>query len=165
MIIVRGADEMIVLNVASIPSRAEQITHPIGINFGFRTIGRRRLGNLVAVLIGAGEEKRTVADGAVITLQYVRDDRRISVAEVRFGVDVVERRGEVNSLHQRLPTTSKRNCSSTMRRLRLRWIFAAPSALSAVALSAGSRPNWADCFSICDRMSKFTRSSDSLAIL
>ena len=41
------------------------------------------------------------------------------MAEVRLGIDVVERRCEVNFLHQRPPTTPNRNFSSTMRRFEI----------------------------------------------
>jgi hypothetical protein len=42
------------------------------------------------------------------------------MTQVRLGVDVVERRGDVNRRHQRLPTRPKKKFSSTMRRFRLR---------------------------------------------
>ena len=55
--------------------------------------------NLLAVLVGAGEEVHVVAEQAMPAGERVADDRRVGVAEVRLGVDVVDRGGEVVVAH------------------------------------------------------------------
>ena len=50
------------------------------------------LGDLLAVLVHAGQELNVVASGAAIASLNVGDDGGISRAQVRIGVDVVDRR-------------------------------------------------------------------------
>ena len=60
--------------------------------------------DLEPVLVGAGQELDVVAEQAVPAGQRVADDRRVGVAEVRFGVDVVDRRRDVEPAHDRHAT-------------------------------------------------------------
>ncbi len=54
--------------------------------------------DLLAVLVGAGEEKRVDAQHALAAGDGVADDRRVGVADVRTRVDVVDRRRDVELL-------------------------------------------------------------------
>jgi hypothetical protein len=49
------------------------------------------------VLVGAGEEKSLPADLAVEARQAVGDDLLVGVAEMRFGVHVVDRGGDIEA--------------------------------------------------------------------
>ena len=60
----------------------------------------RRLGDLGAVLVGAGEEEDVLAPLAVVARQYVRGHGRVGVAVVRLAVHVVDGRGDVEA-HRR----------------------------------------------------------------
>ena len=51
--------------------------------------------DLLAVFVEAGQEERVVADGPVEPRQRVRHDRRVKRAQVGQGVDVVDRRRDV----------------------------------------------------------------------
>jgi hypothetical protein len=51
--------------------------------------------DLLAVLVGAGEEEGVVAEQAVAAGDDVGDDGGVGVADVRARVDVVDRGGEV----------------------------------------------------------------------
>ena len=54
-----------------------------------------RLRDRLAVLVGAGQEEHVLAALAHVAGEDVGRDRRVRVAEVRLGVDVVDRRGDV----------------------------------------------------------------------
>ena len=62
---------------------------------------RRSVGDFLAVLVGPRQEERWTkrACGA---RQYVRDDRRVSVADMRASADVVDRRRDVIGAFHRL---------------------------------------------------------------
>ena len=51
----------------------------------------------LAVLVGAGEEEDVLAALAVVAGEHVGGDRRVRVAEMRLGVDVEDRRGDVEA--------------------------------------------------------------------
>ena len=52
------------------------------------------------MLVGAGEVKSFIAIGTVIPCQGIRNDHCIRAAQMRFGIDIIERRRDVNSIHQ-----------------------------------------------------------------
>ena len=79
----------------------------------------------LAVLVGAGEEEDVLAALAHVAGEHVGGDRRVRVAEVRLGVDVVDRGGDVVA-HAGL---------------RQRWALAAALA----ARSAPGRGRWRGC--------------------
>ena len=94
---VGGADEEVVGGVDAPDELAElrrvavdQLLrrHPLA-------LGRQR--DRLAVLVGAGEKERVVAALAVVAGEHVGGDRRVRVAEMGLGVDVVDRRGDVEA--------------------------------------------------------------------
>src|SRR5438477_10469799 len=66
----------------------------------------RRALDIDAVLVGAGEKKRFDSLLTFRTRNRVRYDHRIEMAEVRQAVSVVDGRGDVEGLHQRLTSVS-----------------------------------------------------------
>jgi hypothetical protein len=91
VVVVGGADEVVVGDAAGVPGVAEDLTDPIGVCLRRRAGCGRGLRDLVAVLVGAGDQQRRVAARAVPARQRVGDDRRVRMAEVGLGVDVIER--------------------------------------------------------------------------
>ena len=51
----------------------------------------RRFLNFCPMLIHAGEEKRFLAKQSVITLENIRDDRGIAVADMQFRIGIINR--------------------------------------------------------------------------
>src|SRR5207302_8161794 len=90
-----GADEVVVRDAEPPPRLAEDGRDRVGVRLGRDARLGRRLGDLVAVLVGAGQEVHGVAGQAPVAAHRVGDDRRVRVAEVRARVDVVDRRREV----------------------------------------------------------------------
>ena len=93
-----GADEVVVGNVQPLPGAAESLADPVGEGLGVGTGRRSRLEDLLAMLVGTGEEVGTVAVEPVPTRQEVADDGGVGVAEMRLGVDVVDRGGDVKGV-------------------------------------------------------------------
>ena len=62
---------------------------------GAKRLRRGRRAGPLAVLVGAGEKKRVVAQQAMAARDDVGGDGGVGVADVGAGVDVVDRRGEV----------------------------------------------------------------------
>lgn len=59
------------------------------------TLDGGRLGDGLAVLVGAGQEEDVFAALAVVARQHVGRDRRVCVAEMGLRVHVVDRRCDV----------------------------------------------------------------------
>jgi hypothetical protein len=108
---------MIVSKAAFVPysakSRADLIGKLLRVEIGTGC----RLGNFVAMLVGPGEVKSFVTLGAVIPRQRIRKDHCIGAAQMRFRVNIIERRRDVDSVHQGLSTARSNRSSSTIRRL------------------------------------------------
>ena len=72
--------------------------------------------DLLAVLVGAGEEEGIVAEEAVAAGEDVRNDGGVGVADVGARVDVIDRRGEVELLwwlrHRKSQFTTTRRANS-----------------------------------------------------
>ena len=98
---VGGADEEVVGPVDAPGQLAE--TRRVGVDQVPRgdplRLGRQR--HRLAVLVGAGEEEDVLAALAVVAREHVGGDRRVGVAEMRLGVHVVDRGGDVEA-HGRL---------------------------------------------------------------
>ena len=60
-----------------------------------QALALRRLSDRLAVLVGTGEEEDVLAALAVVSGEHVGGDRRVGVAEMWLGVDVVDRGGDV----------------------------------------------------------------------
>jgi hypothetical protein len=89
------ADEVVVGDLEVLPRLGELRRDRIGERL---RIESGRVGgplDVEAVLVGSGQEQHLVAEQPVPARQRVADDRRVGVTQVRFGVDVVDRRGGV----------------------------------------------------------------------
>jgi len=91
----RGADEVVVRDAEAPPGGAERGRDLVGVGLGRHPGLRRRLGDLVAVLVRAGEEVHAVAAQAPVAAHGVGHDRRARVPKVRARVHVVDGRREV----------------------------------------------------------------------
>jgi len=90
-----GADEVVVAEPELVEVGLERAGHLVD-----ELLGRlaRRLGgagDLLAVLVGAGEEVRPVAREPVVAGDGVAADGRVDVPDVRLAVGVVDRRRKV----------------------------------------------------------------------
>ncbi len=92
---VGGADEEVVRDVDARQQREEALGVAVGQLLRGDALALGRLRDRLAVLVGAGEEEDLLAALAHVPGQDVGADRRVRVAEVRRGVDVVDRRGDV----------------------------------------------------------------------
>src|SRR5207247_5451026 len=100
MVRVRGTDKVIVGNVTRVPGCAEGHAHLIGKRLRSHARVCSSLGDLVTVLIGAGEIKGLPPACPVVACQGVGDDHGIGAAQVRVAVDVIERGCEVDAWHR-----------------------------------------------------------------
>ena len=92
------ADEVVVAQPRGVPRRAEEGAHAIGMLARRDAGGGRRLRDLVAVLVGPGEDEGGPPAGAPEAREHVGDERDVGVTEVRLGVDVEQRRGEIDGV-------------------------------------------------------------------
>jgi hypothetical protein len=92
---VRGADEEVVGGVDPRGQREEPLRVAVRQLARGNALAVRGLGHRLAVLVGAREEEDLVPALAHVPRQDVRRDRGVRVAEVRLGVHVVDRRGDV----------------------------------------------------------------------
>ncbi len=94
---VGGADEEVVRQ----PERSPQLPEPGGDHVGVLLRGPpeglRGARDLVAVLVGPGQEERVVAELAVVTGEDVGHDRGVRVTDVRLCVHVVDRGRDVET--------------------------------------------------------------------
>ena len=89
-----GAHEVGVGDVEHLPGIAEGGLHRIAPLLGLHALGRGGIGDLLAVLVHAGDESDVVAVHALVARHRVGGDRRVGGAQMRRGVDVVDGRGE-----------------------------------------------------------------------
>ena len=93
------ADEVVVGDLEPPPCLDELRGDPVGELLRRRAGGLGRLLDLETVLVGAGEELDVVAEQPVPARQRITDDGCVGVAEVRLGVDVVDRGRDVEPTH------------------------------------------------------------------
>jgi hypothetical protein len=93
--LVGGADE----EVVGRPEARHQGLEALGVEvrelLGLKPLGVRRVGDRLAVLVGAGEEEHVLAALAHVAREHVYGDRGVRVAQVRLGVHVVDGSGDV----------------------------------------------------------------------
>jgi len=92
-----GAHVAVVADVQRVPAGAEAGRQLVGEDLRVDAPRLRLARDLHAVLVGAGEEEGVVAALAVIARQAVGDQLLVGVAEVRAGVDVIDRGGDVEA--------------------------------------------------------------------
>ncbi len=94
-----GADEVVVRDVEQLPGVAEALGGAVGPLERRDPVGLGRPLDLQAVLVGAGEEERVVAQQPVPPGDRVRDDGRVRVPDVGRVVHVIDRRRQVELGH------------------------------------------------------------------
>ena len=87
-----GANEVIVGNLELAPKLLEVRSLAVGPLLRRHVVLGRGLGDLLAVLVHTSQELDVIAGGAAIASLNVGNDGGISRAQVRIGVDVVDRR-------------------------------------------------------------------------
>ena len=92
-------DEIVVGDVQHRQNVAELLCRPIGEHRRRQTSLLRRSLDLLAVLIRAGQEEDVVTHQAMRACDRIGHHRRIRVAEMRFRVDVIDRRADVEAIH------------------------------------------------------------------
>ena len=93
-----GADVAVVADAELVPEVFKLGADGVGVLFGALVPSRRRLLDLLAVLVGAGEEERLLPLQRVVARQHVGDHRRVGVADMRHVVDIVDRCGHIKLL-------------------------------------------------------------------
>ncbi len=91
----RRADEVVVGDRQALPQLLEALDELVGVRLGREPPRLRRLHDLQAVLVGAGEEGDLASAQPVPAREHVRDDRRVRVPEVGLVVHVVDGRRDV----------------------------------------------------------------------
>jgi len=90
-----GADVVVVGDAHALPEILEGLRDLVGELLRRDAGGGGGALDLLAVLIGAGEEEGVVTEQAVAAGEYVRNDGGVRVADVRARVDVIDRGGDV----------------------------------------------------------------------
>src|SRR5207245_4655119 len=90
--VVGRADEAVVADVQALPEPPEDAGDLVAVLLGRHALLARRALDVLAVLVGAGQEERVLALQAAGARQRVGGDRRVGVAHVGHVVDVVDRR-------------------------------------------------------------------------
>ena len=93
-----GANEIVVADVEFLPRISKKWSNRIGEFLWCHTCGISGLLNFQAVLIGAGQEVDLVASHAVPAGKGIADNGGVSVAKVRLGIDVIDRRRGIKAL-------------------------------------------------------------------
>ena len=100
-----GPDEVVISDPEAFPGLDVTRRHGVHPLLGVHPVGLGRPGDLVAVLVGAGEEEHVVADEAVPPGQGVGDHHRVGVPHVGLVVHVIDRRRHIEVGHRRsVPT-------------------------------------------------------------
>ena len=102
------ADEVVVGDLELLPEVVVAGDDPVGERDRRDPLPRRRLLDVLAVLVGPGQEARLLADQPVVPRRRVRDDGRVDVPDVGQVVDVVDRRRRVEGPHGRREDTPRR---------------------------------------------------------
>jgi len=88
---VAGPDEEVVAGLELGGQLEKPRRVAVGEHLRLHALGRRGMGDRLAVLVGAGEEEDRLAALPVVAGHDVGGDGRVGVAEVRRRVDVVDR--------------------------------------------------------------------------
>jgi len=94
----RGADELVEGEAHALPGLAEDAADAIGVGLGRLAGAGRALGDLVAVLVRAGEEEHPLTLHPVTARHGVARHRGVGMPDVGDVVHVVDRRGDVLSM-------------------------------------------------------------------
>ena len=94
---VGGPDKMIGLNIQFRPGLPKKPADAVGVRLGIFPFLLGRLDHLFPVFIRPGLEAGFIPLGPVETIQRIGHDRTVGMADMGFGVDVINRSGDVKS--------------------------------------------------------------------
>ena len=133
------ADEVVVRDPELFPEVPERRRVAVGDDDRRDAFLLRDLLDVLAVLVGAGQEAHVLAREAEIAGERVRDDRRVEVPDVGPVVDVVDRGREVAARHEESRIPRRRY---GRRIARTRAAILSPIASEAVAAGDGAFRTW-----------------------
>ena len=90
-----GADELVRSDLKEVPSISKLRDGTIAKLFGRDTFGSRFVGDVLTVLIGAGDQPAVHAASAVVSSQHVCQDSGVTCSHMGRRVDIVYRGGDV----------------------------------------------------------------------
>ena len=93
------ANEVIVRDIEDLPGLGESSRGSVGPLPGSHLVLLRRFRHLLAMLVGTSQEKDVLPEQSVPASNGISIDGAVGVAEVRYVVDVVDRRGDVEAVH------------------------------------------------------------------
>jgi hypothetical protein len=96
---VGGANELVVLYIELGPDLPEKPTYPVGVGLGLNARSPGRLGYFIPVLVGPGEKEGPEAHEFVKPVDYIGDDSSISMPNMRFRINVINRSCYIKSIH------------------------------------------------------------------
>ncbi len=97
--VVGGANERVVLDVQDAPELLEVLDHGVGELFRRQPLLGGAALDLLAVLVGPGQEQHPEAPQLLVALDDVGQDGGVGMADVRDIVHVVDRGGQVKFFH------------------------------------------------------------------
>ena len=99
--VVARADEEVRRHAEAGGERPPRLDDPVRVLLRSKTLLLGHARHLRRMLVDAGEEERVTAALPLMACEHVRRHGRVGVPDVRRGVDVVDRRGDVVRLHSR----------------------------------------------------------------
>ena len=97
MVIVGGADEAVIADVHGLPQVLDGSHDLVHVLFRGHALGGGLVLDLLAVLVGAGQEQHVLALGAVVAGQRVAGHGGVAVADVQLVAGIVDGGGDVKS--------------------------------------------------------------------
>jgi hypothetical protein len=91
------ADEVIVGNLQFLPGLLKTGHKPISQFTWLKLLFGGGLHHLDSVLIGPGQQVSVITDGPVISGDRVGGERGVNMPQMRFGIGVIDGRGDVES--------------------------------------------------------------------
>ena len=95
------ADEVVIRDIEPAPRICELRCDGVAEFLWGLACGICSLADFETVFVGAGEVHDIVAEKSVPTAEGIADNGRIRMTEVRFGIDVIDRGGDVKTAHTR----------------------------------------------------------------
>ena len=93
-----GADEAVERDVKAFPQLLKADDGFVALLLRGNVFFRGGLLDFLAVFVGAGQKKGRLSEQAVEAGEHVGQNRGVGVPDMRFVVDVIDRRGEIKSV-------------------------------------------------------------------
>ena len=92
-------NELVVFDIEFWPGLPEKPAYPVDVCLGLNSCSPGRLDDFIPVLVGPGEKEGLESHEFVKAVHYVGDNCSIGVADMRFGINVINRRCYIKSIH------------------------------------------------------------------